>query len=491
MKPGTFALKLLYVTVLLAIAAIACTKTEIVTVTVQQPAACFTVQIPDPYFGTNHILGSSTFIDSNFYFRNCSDSGTNITYRWNFGDGTSSTEKNPRHKYARRGAYSVSLIVANADKAFDTARQTLTAVLGQQHITFGDGVNLNPIAIEETATNEFVLLGSKDYSAGYYLFQLDSQLQQKSMKAFPASYRLTSMQATADGYYIFTGSTQSGSKSNEIMKVAADGTQQWFKILSNDDTYSYAAPATDGGYVVVGARPVRLASGNIVNNTVVIKTDKSGIAQWQKTLDQEGMMQSRDAVVEQDGIVVAGVKQRAAGACLDCDSLLILKLDNTGKVVWSNTVFWGLNTNNWWNTRITKLTNGNYVVTNEYTRGLFFFSPSGIFLDRLLAPYQVSSVISSGDGGLIVLQTEYGNGLRINVAKLSPDGAQQWYANPDGRQKVANGYSCCSNSWPVALTRLRTGGVLVTGYRVDDNSTNYSTHNNILLLELDEAGKVK
>ncbi|MEP7377318.1 MAG: PKD domain-containing protein [Chitinophagaceae bacterium] len=466
----------------------ACTKTE--TITVQEPKACFTVIVPDA-FGGYQSVGSNSYIDSNFYFRNCSDSGANITYQWNFGDGITSTDKNPTHSYPKRGRYSVTLTVSNNNRAYDTIRQTLSVILGQQHISFGDGISSSPVAIEETTTNEFVLLNSTGYGTNFFLIQLDSLLRQKSMKTFPANNRFTSMQATTDGNYILTGSTQSADKANELVKMKADGTQLWSKTISASDSYTYAAQTPDGGYAVIGSTPVAGPFGNTNYITTIIKTDNNANLQWQKLLDQDGMIQTKDAVIEQDGIVVAGVKRNINGACQDCDSLLIVKLNNSGNTVWKNTVLWGLNTSNWWNTRIIKLTNGNYAVNNEYTSGIFFFSNSGNFLDRKLAPHQVASIANSGDGNLIVLQSEPGNGNRISIAKLTLDGAQQWYAYPEGRQKMPGGYSCCSSSWPVAIRSLRNGGTITTGYRVNNNSTGSGIYTATVLLELDEAGKPK
>jgi hypothetical protein len=220
---------------------------------------------------------------------------------------------------------------------------------------------------------------------------------------------------------------------------------------------------------------------------VIIKTDGNGNQQWQKLLDGYGMTFTNNAVIEQDGVVVAGIKR---GNCSECDSILIVKVNNSGNVVWKNTVLGGMNNFTWWDTYITELTNGNYAVTNGYTRGIFFFSPTGRFLDRKIADYQVAAVTNSGDGNLLVLQYELGNGFRMSVAKLTLDGGQQWYAYPDGRQKVPGGESCCSNSRPVAIQRLRNGGILVAGNSVVSNSTNSNNHTIILLLELDEAGEL-
>jgi len=480
--------RLFFYFAIVVIAASSCKKTEIVTLTIQQPAAAFSENVVDPFTGYE-TQRSVNYIDSVFYFKNASDSGVNIKYSWDFGDGITSADKDPKHSYARRGSYTVKLIVSNNNRAFDTVQQNVSVILGQRAISLGEGIDISPVAIEETNTNEFVLLAAGGYTTNYsyYLFQLDSLMKQKSMKTFPAGYRFISMKPTADGNYIFTGSTHGSDKNNELIKMKADGSELWNKTLSADDNYDYAVQTADGGYTVVGTRTV--TTGNDVNyNTVVIKTDGNGNPQRQKVLNAEGMAFASNAVIEQDGVTLAGIKR---GNCLDCDSVLILRLDNTGNVVWKNAVIVALYNNAWGDTYITKLTSGNYAVTSGNTKGIFFFSPTGVFLDRKLAGNDVASICNSGDGNLIVLQSEYGNGFRMSVAKLTLEGAQQWYAYPDGRQMRPGGYSCCSDSRPATLQRLRNGGVIVTGSDLLDNSTNDNHYSVILLLELDDAGNLK
>ncbi|MFW9939406.1 MAG: PKD domain-containing protein [Candidatus Thorarchaeota archaeon] len=42
------------------------------------------------------------------------------TYYWDFGDGTTSTEKNPIHKYETIGTFTVSITIIDRDGDFDT-----------------------------------------------------------------------------------------------------------------------------------------------------------------------------------------------------------------------------------------------------------------------------------------------------------------------------------------------------------------------------------
>ena len=55
---------------------------------------------------------SNRIVDNEVTFDNTTKYG--VQYFWNFGDGTSSTEKSPRHTYQHEGCYTVSLKVTNA-----------------------------------------------------------------------------------------------------------------------------------------------------------------------------------------------------------------------------------------------------------------------------------------------------------------------------------------------------------------------------------------
>lgn len=46
-------------------------------------------------------------------FLDHSTGSTPLTYLWDFGDGTSSTETTPSHVYTKRGTYTIKLTVTN------------------------------------------------------------------------------------------------------------------------------------------------------------------------------------------------------------------------------------------------------------------------------------------------------------------------------------------------------------------------------------------
>lgn len=71
-------------------------------------------------------------------FTNYSQNAT--TYSWDFGDGESSTEKNPVHTFAGDGTYTVVLTASNADGVSATFSEnfTLTDPIGELRILTGD-----------------------------------------------------------------------------------------------------------------------------------------------------------------------------------------------------------------------------------------------------------------------------------------------------------------------------------------------------------------
>jgi len=52
--------------------------------------------------------------------------GTIISWHWGFGDGNTSTEQNPQHKYADNGSYTVTLTITDNDGAISTISKQIT-----------------------------------------------------------------------------------------------------------------------------------------------------------------------------------------------------------------------------------------------------------------------------------------------------------------------------------------------------------------------------
>jgi gliding motility-associated-like protein len=88
-----------------------CTKTLIDSVTVlPKPKADFT---------SDSITACDPAIIS---FTNTSVSGPSVNYFWQFSDGTTSTDKNPIHKFSPAGVYNVTLTVISSNGCVDTSK---------------------------------------------------------------------------------------------------------------------------------------------------------------------------------------------------------------------------------------------------------------------------------------------------------------------------------------------------------------------------------
>jgi hypothetical protein len=474
-----------FVSIIFIIAA--CKKKEIINL--YEPQACFSLLYSQSFLAKQYQdSGVASYIDSNFYFTGCYDSVGAYIYKWNFGDGTTSAEKDPVHKYSKRGKYQVTLTVTNNSKVSHTAEKNVWVALGEKYITFDNTIDVYPLAVEETVNNEFVLLGASGKDASFYLMRFDNLLNQQSMKTFPAGYRFRSMQPATDGNYIFTGTTRGADKTNELIKIKADGTVLWNKDLSSDIDYKHAAQTPDGGYVVIGSKTINLPNVyNVTTNvTVVDKTDNNGNLQWQKIFDGELMIKTSDAAIEEDGIVMAGVVEKYNySLCSTCDSLRLTKLDYSGNTVWKSTILWALNTYDFAGTHTTKLTNGNYAVFNDTTQAVYYFSANGQFVDRIFAANKVINLASSADGKLFTLLDQ---GNYLGVAKLGLDGKEQWLNSITGA-KPLNGKYQSVFSKPVTIRRLRNGGLLAAGKWNMYNTSGYGAHTEILLLPLNENGK--
>ncbi len=153
---------------------------------------------------------------------------------------------------------------------------------------------------------------------------------------------------TSDGGYIVSGTTSSFGDGNDdiwILKLDAKGDIVWQKTFGGklSDYAGTAEQTKDGGYVVAGTS----ASFGSSKDLWILKLDKDGNIEWDKTYGDEG--EESDAfrhipVVQTSGggYVVAGssksfsMKKEKSYSEGDED-FWILKLDKVGNIVWQKT----------------------------------------------------------------------------------------------------------------------------------------------------------
>ncbi len=81
---------------------------------------------PDPIAPVSAFSYSADTLNVNFTSQATDADNEIISWLWNFGDGSTSTEQNPTHSYAQGGSYDVSLTVTDATNLSATSTQTLS-----------------------------------------------------------------------------------------------------------------------------------------------------------------------------------------------------------------------------------------------------------------------------------------------------------------------------------------------------------------------------
>ncbi|MFY0673671.1 MAG: PKD domain-containing protein [Bacteroidia bacterium] len=90
---------------------------------------------------------------------------SDLTYNWNLGDGTTSTEKTVRKAYNQGGKYRVSLLVTDSNSCTDTASKSLTVVGG-----LGAEFNINDN--EQCLNEQSFRLSAIEVPGGTYKWEL-------------------------------------------------------------------------------------------------------------------------------------------------------------------------------------------------------------------------------------------------------------------------------------------------------------------------------
>ncbi|HYH02966.1 MAG TPA: hypothetical protein VEC37_07680, partial [Bacillota bacterium] len=213
------------------------------------------------------------------------------------------------------------LTIEKENKVVDTVQNFVKVVLGEKHIAYTNGRNLDPIDIVQTRPGQYTLLAASDDFANFHLYNLDS-LFNVIDKNDLAPLALVSMAPTTDGNFIAVGSNPAP-ESKQIFKLRPDGSIIWAAAaLAPGESYSSISASPDGGFIAVGSRLSDSASDGF-SNTLIKKMDANGNQQWSKYLNRERLVETNNAFVDSDGIIIAGSSN---GKCAGCDSISVVKL---------------------------------------------------------------------------------------------------------------------------------------------------------------------
>jgi len=162
------------------------------------------------------------------------------------------------------------------------------------------------------------------------------------------------VRATSDGGLIAAGTINdvSGNIGGLILKLDGQGNVQWQRQLgpagSSEVLFNDVQQTSDGGYVATGQLDTHAADGLPVGSVLVVKLDSSGDVVWQRTYNSFGSAgaatnYAQSIIQTSDGgYLVGGNWDDAPTPTQCCSGALLLKLDPSGDIQWQTALSGGL-----------------------------------------------------------------------------------------------------------------------------------------------------
>ena len=119
--------------------------------------------------------------------------GDSLTFRWDFGDGSTSTQANPSHSYATNGPFTATLRVTDPDDLFDEDTASVSVTQNLPPTAEANG----PYSGNQGASISFSSAGSSDPEAGTLTYQWDFGDGSTSTQANPSHVYATGGSFTA------------------------------------------------------------------------------------------------------------------------------------------------------------------------------------------------------------------------------------------------------------------------------------------------------
>ncbi|MBE0523818.1 MAG: PKD domain-containing protein [Methanosarcinales archaeon] len=310
---------------------------------------------------------------------------------------------------------------------------------------------------QQTSDGGYIFAGTtclyEKCSSDIRLLRTDSNGNEQWKKTIGLSYdsSFDLIQQTLDGGYILAGRTVSSGMTNRdtwVAKIDANGNEQWnrtFKLDGYEGT-SYVWQTSDEGYVLAGhiyTRKYPDPKGKIVytdSDALLIKTDKNGNPEWNKTLG--GLKDEWGRIVQQtsDGgyILAGGTESYGSGK----SDIWLVRTDHEGEEQWNQT--YGGNSSDWANS-VQETFDGGFIIaggTESYGAGhrdLFLVKTdlngneqwNRTFGGESYEFY--SHLEQTTDGGYILGGRTWSFGSRYWLIKTDADGNMQWDRTFDQR----------------------------------------------------------
>jgi PKD repeat protein len=420
------------------------------------------------------------------------------TYAWNFGEGGTSTEANPTYTFKKAGKWDVKLTATGDNNCSTVFTESVTVKTPTSDLpipdftySFTNNNQFAPATVEfiNTSTNALsykwnfgdssstttITSPTHDYalpiSCSVKLEATNSSGVTKSItkiitiktitfrKNFTdANSRYsTAVRQTKDGGYILTGGTKDAGDV-ALIKTDKFGSLVWRKTIggTKPDYGNSVQQIFDGGYIICGSTE---SKGLGSNDVYLIRTDINGATIWDKTFGGTRPDAGNSVQLTSDGGYII-VGETASEGDINTFDFYLLKIDNTGSLVWKKP-FGGTCSD--YGYAVSQTTDGGYILTgftcsegNAVNGYLIKTDNLGNLLWKKPFEGGERSVLQTNDGGFILCGSSVvGSDVSMSIVKMTANGTLTWKKNFGGigtdygmsiQQTVDGGYIACGST---------------------------------------------
>lgn len=315
--------------------------------------------------------------------------------------------------------------------------------------TFGGEEIDRGYSVQQTPDGGYIIAGdTESYGSGnldFWLIKTDKEGNEEWNRTFGGkqSERCFSCQQTKDNGYIMVGwksySTEERLSDVWLIKTDKDGNEQWNKTYGDINWNSgYCVRQTnDGGYIIVGGT---CTMGYEQSNMWLIKTTPNGTIQWERTFGEN--KNDYGATVQQThdgGYIIGGYTQKYN----DESGGILIKTNAEGTEEWYKTYTGGIS-------GVQQTNDGGYILTGSIrmTTGLREYTHTDIVIlktdgygneewSRIYGTYHFEEgthVQQTSDGGFIV--TGYTVNVRSSMNSKNGDFFDIWLIKTESSGRV-------------------------------------------------------
>lgn len=374
------------------------------------------------------IPGQTLYQGCEIFFQN--NAPASLQFHWDFGDGNTSTEKEPTHIYTAAGNYNVELTVTNGVISDDT---TVVVTVIQQpkfDLKFGDYDLANTGAsIIIDRDGNFVLVGdATDISNGWnrsiYLakFAPDGNFIQKKYISSAGSPLGFSIIQTNDGRYVIVGlvAESNGSGYTDMYLLITDPNFDVLKVKTFGGSFSdaghSAVEAPNGDLYIAGSK----GTGEFTRKTWLVRTNSSGSFEKEYLYEKNDLSGRNSIIITQNGnlAIAATIDNFNNGSSSD---IYLMEVGMDGSVKSKN-------------------------IYNEFQNG-----------------DTANDLVQTSDGGYAI------TGYTFTSSTGGPDGFLI-KADSDGKLITAENYGGDGSNYLNAIQEMHNGNLVMTGSTYSSNN---------------------